>query len=42
MKKKNVSLRGHRNEKVDQATVSRLDVASDDPGVVLLDKGSRI
>ena len=36
--KQNNLLRGHPNEKVKQATVSRLSSASDGPGIVLLDK----
>ena len=36
--KQNILLRGHPNEKVNQATVSRLSTASDGPGVVLVDK----
>ena len=32
---KNNLLRGHPNEKVNQATVSRLSSASDGPGIVL-------
>ena len=36
--KQNILLRGHRNEKVNQATVSRLSSASDGPGIVLVDK----
>ena len=34
----NIPLRSHSNEKVDQATVSRLSSASDGPGFVLFDK----
>ena len=34
--KQNILLRGHTNEKVNQATVSRLSSASD--GIVLFDK----
>ena len=36
--KQNILLRGHPNEKVNQATVSRLSSASDGPGIVLVDK----
>ena len=36
--KQNILLRGHHNEKVNQATVSRLSSASDGPGIVLLNK----
>ena len=38
--KQNIFLRGqgHPNEKVNQATVSRLNSASDSPGIVLFDK----
>ena len=36
--KQNILLRGHPNEKVNQATVSRLSSASDGPGIVLFDK----
>ena len=36
--KQNNLLRGHPNEKVNQATVSRLSSASDGPGIVLFDK----
>ena len=36
--KQNILLRGHPNEKVNQATVSRLSTASDGPGIVLVDK----
>ena len=36
--KQNILLRGHANEKVNQATVSRLSSASDGPGIVLFDK----
>ena len=36
--KQNILLRGHPNEKVNQATVSRLSSASDGPEIVLFDK----
>ena len=36
--KQNILLRGPPNEKVNQATVSRLSSASDGPGIVLFDK----
>ena len=36
--KQNILLRGHPNEKVNQATVSRFSSASDDPGIVRFDK----
>ena len=36
--KQNILLRGSPNEKVIQATVSRLSSASDSPGIVLFDK----
>ena len=36
--KQNILLRGHHNEKVNQATVSRLSSASDGPGIVLVAK----
>ena len=36
--KQNILLRGHPNEKVNQARVSRLSSASDGPGIVLVDK----
>ena len=36
--KQNILLRCHPNEKVNQATVSRLSSASDGPGIVLFDK----
>ena len=39
--KQNILLRGHPNEKVNQATVSRLSSASDGPGIVLFDKEAR-
>ena len=32
--KQNILLQGHQNEKVNQATVSRLSSASDGPGAV--------
>ena len=35
--KQNILLLGHPNEKVNQATVSRLSSASDGPGIVLFD-----
>ena len=37
-RKQNILLRGHPNEKVNQATVSRLSSASDGPGCCLTRK----